>query len=343
MNSLPPSTWTDCKGAGRASITSSRKRLALKAVAREKTRATMKRLTGQTARTRRVRRNLLDGLPVAGEGHVVDLDELAGAPGPGAVLPALRPAVELAAAPGLEAALADAGAGHAARPSAMARERMRPTVDTLRRRPPRSSMRWIGALPMNGCLRRRSMTAFASPGLYDGRRTRRGRVDSGSRPRWPRAASAAFHRNTVRRLTPISSRAACSAQPAARSASKRRMASRRPRACSDAPTARRRPPRSCGTIASAWTRCSWFGFLQWVCVHRRLPEPAPAADIRCRSRAQPVMAAAVPNLSEPAQRFAQGRRQWTIALRRRSAQRTLSSKATRGNSRARQETNMPKS
>ena len=57
---------------------------------------------------------LLDGLPVPGEGHVVDLDELAGAPGPGAVLPALRPAVELAAAPGLEAALADAGAGHAA-------------------------------------------------------------------------------------------------------------------------------------------------------------------------------------------------------------------------------------
>ena len=35
----------------------------------------------------------------------------------------------------------------------------------------RSSMRWIGALPMNGCLRRRSMTAFASPGLHDGRRT----------------------------------------------------------------------------------------------------------------------------------------------------------------------------
>ena len=34
-------------------------------------------------------------------------------------------------------------------PVAMARERMRPTVDTLRRRPLRSSMRWIGALPMN--------------------------------------------------------------------------------------------------------------------------------------------------------------------------------------------------
>ena len=57
---------------------------------------------------------LLDGSAVAGEGHVVDLDELAGVPGPGAVLPALRPAVELAAAPGLEAALAGAGAGHAA-------------------------------------------------------------------------------------------------------------------------------------------------------------------------------------------------------------------------------------
>ena len=48
----------------------------------------------------------------AGEGHVVDLDELAGAIGLVAVLPAPRPAVEPAAAPGLDPAFADAGEGH---------------------------------------------------------------------------------------------------------------------------------------------------------------------------------------------------------------------------------------
>ncbi len=47
MNSLPPSTWTDSSGTGRASATSARKRAA---VAREKARATMNRLTGQMAR-----------------------------------------------------------------------------------------------------------------------------------------------------------------------------------------------------------------------------------------------------------------------------------------------------
>ncbi len=133
-------------------------------------------------------------------------------------------------------------------PLAMARERMRPTVETLRRRPLRSSRRWMGALPMNGCLRRRSMTAFTSLVLYDRRRTWRGRVDFGARPRWPLAASAAFHRNMVRRLTPISFKAACSAQPA--------FAGRR----------RRR-------------------------------------SFRRRRRTRPVMAATVPNLSEPAQRL----------------------------------------
>ena len=162
------------------------------------------------------------------------------------------------------------------RPAAMARERMRPTVETLRRRPLRSSMRWMGALPMNGCLRRRSMTALTSLGLHDGRRTRRGRVDFGARPRWPPAASAAFHRNMVRRLTPISFKAAGSRQPAARSSSKRRMASRRSRA-------------TAGSSASSTLKLRYdlvrmdsmfmVRFLQWVCVHRRLPEPAPAAGL----------------------------------------------------------------
>ncbi len=50
MNSLPPSTWMDRTGNGMASSAASRKRLALPAVAREKTRAAMNLVTGQTAR-----------------------------------------------------------------------------------------------------------------------------------------------------------------------------------------------------------------------------------------------------------------------------------------------------
>ena len=209
MNSLPPSTWMDRGGTGRAAATASRKRLALKAVAREKTRETMKRLSGQIAR---------NSLMVWPSREKVMWSIWTSWPGLLGLAPYFQ---RCAQPPNLRRRLgfrrpSQALAG-GTRPAAMARERMRPTVETLSRRPLRSSMRWMGALPMNGCLRRRSTTALTSLGLYERRRTRRGRVDFGARPRWPRAASAAFHRNMVRRLTPISFKAACSAQPAARS------------------------------------------------------------------------------------------------------------------------------
>ena len=183
-------------------------RSVLKAVAREKTRTTMNRLTGQMARARRVRRNSLMVWPTrekvmwsmrAASGA---LDELAGALGLVAVLPAPRPAVEPAAALGLDPAFADAGEGHDAGRDG-ARE---DAPDTLRRRPLRSSMRWICALPTNGCLRRISST---------------------------------FHRYIVQRLTPITFKAACPAQPAARSSSYRRIADR---ARGPRPAGRRRRP-----------------------------------------------------------------------------------------------------
>ncbi len=50
MNSLPPSTWIEAMGNGMASAMAVRKRLALRAVARENTRATMCLVVGQTAR-----------------------------------------------------------------------------------------------------------------------------------------------------------------------------------------------------------------------------------------------------------------------------------------------------
>ena len=64
---------------------------------------------------------------------------------------------------------------------------IRPTVDTLRRRPLRASMAWMRALPMNGYLRRTSITALTSLGFQARYRTRRGRVDFGTRPPIQRA------------------------------------------------------------------------------------------------------------------------------------------------------------
>ena len=59
-------------------------------------------------RTRRVRRNLLEGPAVLAVGHVVHLDHLAGGLGPVAVLPPVRPGVvEAASAPGLEPPFAE--------------------------------------------------------------------------------------------------------------------------------------------------------------------------------------------------------------------------------------------
>ena len=54
---------------------------------------------------------------------------------------------------------------------------IRPTVDTLRWPPLRASMAWMRALPMNGYLRRTSITALTSRGFQVRCRTRRGRVD----------------------------------------------------------------------------------------------------------------------------------------------------------------------
>ena len=79
------------------------------------------------------------------------------------------------------------------------------------------------------------------------------------------AASAAFHRYIVRRLTPISLKAACSAQPAARSSSYRRIADRRSRA-------------SAGRSASSTLKLRYDRVridsifmvrvsIQWVCAH----------------------------------------------------------------------------
>ena len=63
---------------------------------------------GADGRTRRVRRNLLEGPPVLGVGHVVDLDQLAGGLGLVAVPPSVRPgAVEVASALGLGPSLAE--------------------------------------------------------------------------------------------------------------------------------------------------------------------------------------------------------------------------------------------
>ena len=64
---------------------------------------------------------------------------------------------------------------------------IRPTVDTLRRRPLRASMTWMRALPMNGYLRRTSITALTSLGFQARWRTRPGRVDFGARPPIQRA------------------------------------------------------------------------------------------------------------------------------------------------------------
>ena len=52
MNSEPPSACTDCTGKGTSAKTASRKRLAFSAVARENTRPTMTRLTGQLRQAR---------------------------------------------------------------------------------------------------------------------------------------------------------------------------------------------------------------------------------------------------------------------------------------------------
>ena len=63
---------------------------------------------GADGRTRRVRRNLLEGPAVLGVGHVVDLDQLAGGLGLGAVPPSVRPgAVEGPSALGLGPSLAE--------------------------------------------------------------------------------------------------------------------------------------------------------------------------------------------------------------------------------------------
>ena len=269
-----------------------------KAVAREKTRATMKRLSGQTAR---------NSLMVRPSREKVMWSIWTSWPGFRGLAPYFqRCAQPLNLRRRLGSRRPSQALARGTRPLAMARERMRPTVETLRRRPLRSSMRWMGALPMNGCLRRRSMTAFTSLVLYDRRRTWRGRVDFGARPRWPLAASAAFHRNMVRRLTPISFKAACSAQPAARSASKRRMASRRSRAGagSSAPS----------TLKLRYDRVRMDSMfmvrvlLQWVWFTEGYPNRRRRRSFRHRRRTQPVMAAAVPNLSEPAQMSSGGMR-----------------------------------
>ena len=101
-------------------------------------------------------------------------------------------------------------------PVPSARSRIRPTVDTLSSRPLRASMAWMRALPMNGYLRRTSRTALTSLGFQARCRTRRGRVDFGASPRWPPAASAAFHRYSVRRLIPTCASAPASSQPESR-------------------------------------------------------------------------------------------------------------------------------
>ena len=93
---------------------------------------------------------------------------------------------------------------------------IRPTVDTLRWPPLRASMAWMRALPMNGYLRRTSITALTSRGFQVRCRTRRGRVDFGASPRWPLAASADCHRYRVLRLIPTCSSAPSSLHPAAR-------------------------------------------------------------------------------------------------------------------------------
>ena len=74
-------------------------------------------------------------------------------------------------------------------PAAKARSMIRPTVDTLRWPPLRASMAWMRALPMNGYLRRTSITALTSRGFQVRCRTRRGRVDFGARPPIPRPAA----------------------------------------------------------------------------------------------------------------------------------------------------------
>ncbi len=68
-------------------------------------------------------------------------------------------------------------------PAARARSMIRPTVDTLRWPPLRASLAWMRALPMNGYLRRTSITALTPRGFQARCRIRRGRVDFRARPR----------------------------------------------------------------------------------------------------------------------------------------------------------------
>ena len=136
---------------------------------------------------------LLQRLPAIGVGHVVDLHEFPRPAGLGAVLPPRRPLREAAPPLGLDASLAERRgrperSGRIA-PAAKARSMIRPTVDTLRWPPLRASMAWMRALPMNGYLRRTSITALTSRGFQVRCRTRRGRVDFGASPPIPRPAA----------------------------------------------------------------------------------------------------------------------------------------------------------
>ena len=97
------------QGHEKTSTTTSRRRLALKTEALEEDLGNNEP-AGQTAQTRRVRWNLLDDPPVAGEGHVVDLDGCLRAWDWHRTRSA-SPSPELARALGLKAAFADAAAG----------------------------------------------------------------------------------------------------------------------------------------------------------------------------------------------------------------------------------------
>ena len=115
------------------------------------------RLTGQVARIRRVHRN---SLTICRRGRrPCGRSEGAGRGGSAwRRTPSAPPNPGASGGVGPEAALVGADGG--TWPTAMACQMMRPTVETLSSRPSRSSMRRTGALPMNGCLRRRTMAAF---------------------------------------------------------------------------------------------------------------------------------------------------------------------------------------
>ena len=124
-----------------------------------------------------------------------------------------------------------------------------------------------------GYLRRTLRAALTSLGFQARCRTRRGRVDFGVSPRWPLAASADRHRYSVRRLIPSCSSAASSGT------------------CSSA-----------AMLRYDRTRMDLMFMVrapsQWVCVHWRLPDPAPRSRSAAAALHYLVTAAPVPDVSE---------------------------------------------